>query len=560
MLKFFLTVIHLLPFTFAYYESLTATGLMGSHYGVPGFNETFDYVVIGGGTAGLTIATRLAQQGNQVAVIEAGGFYEIDNGNLSSIPGDSAYFVGSNPALNNPFIDWEIHTTPQVGLGGRTMLYTSGKTFGGGSARNYMLYQRPLGGPLKVTYSNWANALSSWLIRSLQTLGLKEAPDFVSGSLLGYQYVAATMDRETQTRSSSETSFLREGIEQTNLILYPNTLAKKIILDSNKTARGVNIARNDVSWTLSANKEVILSTGTFHSPQLLMVSGIGPKETLNQYGIPVISALAGVGQNMWDHIIFGVSYPVGVQTHSQLSNPAFAAQQLDDYLTRRTGILSSTGADILGWEHLPSNLTNTFSNITKEGLADFPLDWPDIELLFLDGYSGNQSDFLEGSPHDGRQYASVSAALVKPFGRGNVTISSADIAISPVVNPNFLADPRDQEVAIAAFKRARQVFQANSILPIIVGAEAYPGANITTDAQILDSLKIQAGPVYHASCTNAMGTADDPLAVVDSHAKVFGVTGLRVVDASALPFLPPGHPQATIYMLAEKIAALIAAG
>ena len=118
-----------------------------------------------------------------------------------------------------------------------------------------------LGGPLRVTYPNWANALSSWLILSLKSLGLKEAPDFVSGSLFGYQYAAATMDQDTQTRSSSETSFLRSGIGKNNLVLYPNTLAKKVLFDSTKKATGVSIARDGVSWTLSANKEVIVSAG-----------------------------------------------------------------------------------------------------------------------------------------------------------------------------------------------------------------------------------------------------------------------------------------------------------
>lgn len=110
----FLVFIKIIPFTTAYYETLVGTSLLGSHFGVPGFNETFDYVVVGGGTAGLAIATQLAQDGHQAAVIEAGGFYEMDNGNLTSIPGDSAYFIGSNPALKNPFVDWEVHTTPQV--------------------------------------------------------------------------------------------------------------------------------------------------------------------------------------------------------------------------------------------------------------------------------------------------------------------------------------------------------------------------------------------------------------------------------------------------------------
>lgn len=145
--------------TATYYDSITGYSLLGSHFGVPGFDATYDYVVVGGGTTGLALATRLAQQGNQVAVVEGGGFYETDNGNLTQIPGKAAYFIGKDPLLRNPFVDWGIETTPQVvsnafqstwtlmtmgkqGLLNAVLLYTQGKVFGGSSARNYLLYQR----------------------------------------------------------------------------------------------------------------------------------------------------------------------------------------------------------------------------------------------------------------------------------------------------------------------------------------------------------------------------------------------------------------------------------
>jgi choline dehydrogenase len=167
-------------------------------------------------------------------------------------------------------------------------------------------------------------------------------------------------------------------------------------------------------------------------------------------------------------------------------------------------------------------------------------------LLFSDGYSGTQTDFLFGAPQDSFQYASASCALIKPFGRGNVTIASADTSVNPIINPYLLGDPRDQEYAVAAFKRARQLFQTSAMAPVIIGKEAYPGPAVATDAEILANLKLQAGVVYHAAATCHMGVASDPQAVVDSSARVFGVNNLRVVDASALPFLPPGHPQATL--------------
>lgn len=143
-------------------------------------------------------------------------------------------------------------------------------------------------------------------------------------------------------------------------------------------------------------------------------------------------------------------------------------------------------------------------------------------------------------------YGTSDVGLVAPFSRGNVTINSTDAAVNPIVNPNLLSDSRDQEVAIAGFRRARQVFGTKAMAPIVLGQEAYPGSNVTTAQQILDAIREQALTIFHAAATCAMGRSSNLMAVVDSHARVIGVSGLRVVDASAFPFLPPGHPQGTI--------------
>ena len=172
-------------------------------------------------------------------------------------------------------------------------------------------------------------------------------------------------------------------------------------------------------------------------------------------------------------------------------------------------------------------------------------DWPDIEFLFLDAWSGFSRDLIFGTPRDGKNYASSIAGIVAPFSRGNVTIGSNNTADNPIVSPNWLLDPRDQEVAIAAFKRVRSVFTTNAMKPVIIGGEAFPGGN-KTDAEILTIIQQSCSTIYHAAATCAMGKSIDPMAVVDSQARVIGVSGLRVVDASAFPFLPPGHPQATV--------------
>ena len=196
----------------------------------------------------------------------------------------------------------------------------------------------------------------------------------------------------------------------------------------------------------------------------------------------------------------------------------------------------------VGFEKLPEDM---LSPTTYQSLQDnFPADWPDIEYLILDAYFGTGSDSSIAAGSED-QYVAASVGIVATFSRGNVTINSKDTARNPIISPNWLSDPRDQDIAIAAFRRGRQLFSTNAIRPI-VKAEAFPGINVTTDSQILDTIKASANSVYNAAGTNQMGKVDDPMAVVDSKGRIIGVNGLRVVDASIFPFLPPGQPSATV--------------
>ncbi|RDL41345.1 uncharacterized protein BP5553_01324 [Venustampulla echinocandica] len=585
-------------------ESITGFNTIGDHFGYPAFQDTtYDYVIVGGGTAGLAMAARLSQGGaGTVAVIEAGGFYELDNGNLSTVPGTSAYFIGTAPLVKNPLIDWQYQTEPNPGLGGRSILYNSGKTLGGGSARNYMVYARGskgsyqkwadevgdksyafaqflpyfqksvqldfpnnavrarnasiypnpraygTSGPLKVSFSNWANTIGSWAKLALKELGLSELPDFVSGDIYGYQYTSQTIDGKTQTRSSSEASYLRQALSKNSqLQVYKTSLAKQILFDSNKRATGVLVDTAGVKYNLLARKEVIVSAGVHRSPQLLMVSGIGPQEILEDLGIPIVSNLPGVGQNMWDQPFFGPSHAVDIITHSSMSSPVFMGKQFDDYRKSRTGFLTNPGSDFLAWENLPKDLFQTLSNATQNDLTtQFPADWPTLQHTFADAFYGDGHDMLLGAPPDNRQYVGILPTLVATFSRGNVTIKSTDTSVNPIINSNLLSDPRDQEIAIAAFKRARQMFATKALSKITVGTEDYPGSSVSTDAEILAHIMKTTAPIWHASSTCKMGKASDKMAVVDSKAKVMGVSGLRVVDASAFPFLIPVHPQGTV--------------
>lgn len=284
--------------------------------------------------------------------------------------------MGSDPDDTQPLIDWSFVTTPQAFLSDtRSVHYARGKTLGGSSARNYLAYHRGTNGsharwaqevgdesytianldqyfqrnvnstapnhdlhkanspvgynfsartqgyhqPLQLSWSNWADAVSTWSVKAYQALGLPaNPPGFESGDLNGYFWNSATMDADTQERSSSQTSFLDYAMRTTSIKVYTQALARQVLFSGNKTASGVLVQSGNKIYTLSARKEVIVSAGAFQSPQLLMVSGIGPRETLERYDIPVVVDLPGVGQNLQDQPRVAVSYRVNVPTSSSM--------------------------------------------------------------------------------------------------------------------------------------------------------------------------------------------------------------------------------------------------
>lgn len=293
-----------------------------------------------------------------------------------------------------------------------------------------------------------------------------------------------------------------------------------------------------------------------------MLSGIGPQATLDEFNIPVVNALEGVGQNMWDHIMFGPSYEVDFPTlDAVLHDPATLADALIEYTTKAQGPLSSNVVEFIGWEKLPVKYRANLTSGTLEALSWFSDDWPELEVIAANGWIGDLGLPLIQQPLDGKQYATILGGLNAPLSRGNVTLKSADASIKPSINPNWLSHPADQDVAVKAYKRLREVWGTPELRSIRVGdQESYPGRDKETDEQILQVIRESLITIWHAAGTCKMGKADDKMAVVDSRARVFGVEGLRVVDASAFPLLPPGHPQSTIYALAEKIADSIVKG
>ena len=402
-------------------------------------------------------------------------------------------------------------------------------------------------GPLSVTYSNYAYQFASWATIGLQEMGIFPINGFESGSLLGQSYVMSTIDAKKMTRDSSETSFLREALGLPNYTVYPMTMAKKVTFGPGNTATGVDVDTLGARYHLAATKEVIVSAGVFGSPQLLMVSGIGPASVLNSLGISVLADRPGVGQNLQDHVYYGPAYRVKGTTISSITDPGYAAEATRQYQQSTAGVLTNPGNDVLGWEKLPEPLRSTLSPNARNTLDEYPADWPEVEYLAISAYLGYQNQSGGNDPKDGSQYATMGAALIAPRSRGNVSIKSADNAIPPVINPNYFSDPVDVEVAIASYKRIREFWTSPNMTDFRAdNEEAFPGLNLSSDADIERVIKQSFLMIFHAACTCSMGQQDDAMAVVDSQARVYGVAGLRVVDASIFPVLTPGHPMATV--------------
>lgn len=238
------------------------------------------------------------------------------------------------------------------------------------------------GQPLQVSYPNYAMSFSSWMSYGMQSIGINLTEDFNSGSLFGAQYCPSTIEASDQKRSTSEAAFLRSASTHLRtLTIYKNTLAKRILFNAQKRAIGVQVQSLASVYSLKATREVIVSAGAFQSPQLLMVSGIGPGPTLKRYGIQLISNLPGVGQNMWDHVFFGPTYRVALETFTRLpANFGFLIKELFLYIFTHTGMLTNPITEFLAFENIPKAERSRFSHNTEKDLSQFPSDWPEVEV------------------------------------------------------------------------------------------------------------------------------------------------------------------------------------
>ncbi|EPE27458.1 FAD/NAD(P)-binding protein [Glarea lozoyensis ATCC 20868] len=560
----------------------------------------FDYVIVGGGTAGLVLASRLTENRHiTVAVIEAGTSPEAVAGNLTVVPGYAGALFGEATQLN---LDWGFQVTPQKSLLNRTASYLRGKALGGSSNLNFMSYGQSskgshkkwaelvsdqsytyenmlqyyrkamkftepqagarsanatawiaaadaaASGTLPVTFGAYVQSWSTWVALGLEAIGIHQVSAFVNGNNLGWAWNLYTIKSPKATRATSETAYLRPVLRRHNLAVFDSTFARRIVFDDSKTATGVEVTSTMTNRTyiVSADKEVILSAGVFQSPHLLLVSGVGPKAVLEQYNISLIADRPGVGQKMYDQNSISVMYQVDLVTNTRLSqDPDYAAEVLEEYKHNRTGPLSSPGGDLFGQEKIPKEFRAGFSDDTKA--YKLPADWPEIGYVV---YPNGASVLQKGA-----NYAIMQALLMAPRSTGSVTIKSADMAVAPVINPDWFSSQTDVEVMVAGLKRVRQALSSSAMAPIIIGDELLPGQSVKTEEDMALYVAQRGSTLYHAMASNKMGKTSDPDAVVDNRGRVIGVKKLRVIDGSAFPFLPPGpSPQTQVYVLAEKLA------
>ncbi|KAB8231961.1 uncharacterized protein BDW43DRAFT_301382 [Aspergillus alliaceus] len=486
-----------LPESTADENSDPAGHLSGVKEGIPGIDASFDYLVVGGGNAGVTLAARLAEQIFTVALVEAEDFYETKY----PLAKEKAKCVAGSTASNYMIYH---RTKPTIGSmmrwadlvdGGKPINFTAPNDElrpANATVRYREEAYDKNSWPVELTYPDSVSSFPSWLKLGLESGGVGETVEFKSGSLSGSFYCPLTMRLADQTRSSSESAFFRSlpsSVYLQSLTLYKNTMGKRILFDQ-KRATGVVVSTTGSKYELSATHEVVISSGAFQSPQLLMVSGIGPTVILQEHGIVVVVVgLPGVGQNLWDQVFFGPTYQVDVETFNK---------QVHGHLVR---------------------------------------------VCRRTAFVGNFSDPITMQPKDGKQYASNMPVLMTPTLCGNVSMISADTNDLPVIHVNWLTTETDQQVVIAAFKRTCDIFHSEAMTPIVIGDEYFPGEEDQIDSQILGIIRDIAMAPWHASGTCKMGTRSNRLAALDTRARVTGIEGLRVVDASAFSFLPLAIPK-----------------
>ncbi|EWC60559.1 Choline dehydrogenase [Actinokineospora spheciospongiae] len=521
--------------------------------------ESFDYVVVGAGSAGCVLAARLSEDpGTSVLLLEAGGPDDADE----------LHIPAAFSSLFKTRWDWNYETVEQKHLGGRSAYWPRGKTLGGCSSMNAMIYIRgnradydtwrdahgatgwghddvlpyftraerntrlggPLhgtDGPLHVEDRRYTHELTTAWVEAAVASGLKRNDDFNGAEQEGVGLYQVTCHRGR--RWSTADAYLRPALGRKNLTVRTGALSTRVVLDGGR-AVGVEYLSGGQTSVVRAEREVLLSGGAVNSPQLLMLSGIGPAEHLRELGIDVAVSLPGVGENLHDH----PASPVIWTTRG--------TSDMTDFVT--PGRLLQWQA--LGRGPLSSNIGEGGGFVrTRDGL-----DAPDMQFhvaptMFYD--NGMREPTAKGF--------TSATTLVAPKSRGTLRLRSADPRWRPLIDPAYYADPADLEATIAATRMLRDIARQPSIGRYLVSPFLPDRADDLSDSELADHIRTWTQTLYHPVGTCSMGTGET--AVVDPALRVNGVEGLRVVDASVFPLIPRGNTNAPTIMLAEKAADLI---
>jgi len=525
---------------------------------------TFDYVIVGAGSAGCVLAARLTEDGGATAaILEAG---PADRSLLIEAPLGFAFYP--DPTVYN----WAFDTAPQKHLNGRVCYQPRGRTLGGSSAINAMIYIRGTpadydgwaaagahgwawrdvlpyfrkaednergadalhgaGGPLTVSDLRYRNPLSEAFLEAASSLQLPSNPDFNGPRQEGlgfYQVTQRDGGRCSAARAYLKPAALRGGVD-----VRVGAQCERIMIENGR-AVGVRYRQAGATRIVRARREVIVSAGAFQSPQLLMLSGVGPGRRLQDMGIAVAAVSPGVGANLQDHLDYTILRRTK-SAHSVGLAPSFIASlpgAILRYNSRRDGPITSNLAEAGGF------------------LKSEPaLEEPDIQLHFLPALIDDHGR----RKHLGGGF-SLHTCVVRPRSRGEVRLASPDPFAPPHIDPNFLSDPDDLDRLVRGVRIAERIFDQPPIKDLDAGP-IYLGPN-ADDQSLIADIRARADTIYHPVGTVRMGS--DPDAPLDPHLRVRGVQGLRVVDASVMPNLVSGNTNAPVIMIAEKAADLIKA-
>jgi choline dehydrogenase-like flavoprotein len=403
-------------------------------------------------------------------------------------------------------------------------------------------------------------------IEAIDDLGIAPiVEDLNLGNNIGTKQQPLTMDKYQQ-RSSSYDSYYMVAQNRTNLDVIPYGLVQEILTTSNDSdirATGVYLTSQSTGQVLvvQARNEVIVSCGAFQSPQLLMLSGIGPADELAKNGIPLVLNVPNVGKNMQDHNYFSVTVRANASTSidglmSNLNDLSALELAAEEYTQNQTGIMTTPGGTTYGFQQVPAADLQAMGAVELENRTQ----QAHIEYLFEPTYYPSQpSSKGQFPPWNNETFISITAGMIAPASRGTVTLQSRLITDQPVINVNYFNATTDQKMGVYAFKNLRRILAHPAMAAWGIGpdnGEVVPGAAVQTDEEILSHIQNTAIPIWHASGTCAMLPRDKG-GVVDSNLKVYGIKGLRVVDASVMPIVPDQHTMGAVYMLAEKAADLI---